>query len=502
MKEIISLINILSKQKIRQINILTEDTGDSKMNALYQGIENGIIKNDEDALRYVYDDVKNQSNLKKLKERFLKRLYNTLFFIDINKYVSTDQSKILHVVCKNYSLIKILLERNAKNPAIALAKRTLRLCLKYDLCDYGYLISKILRRHYAYIQPQKKEYQKYLAITQKARIEVQAEYEIDELYDDISSLYSQNASPDLILSKLEVPLPRINNLLSTIQSFSFNYRAYELLSYYYRLTEKYDKVIETCEDALKFFKNKPYINHFALTAFNNDLTVTSINLGKYEKASQSIDTVLELVDPGTFNWYKPKKYAFFLASLQKQWNQAYQIVAETTLQKSFKQFNLLHQSWLIKEAYVHFLVKLEKISPSLLEETPLRPFKVGRFLNEVPDFSKDKRGLNITILIAHVLILLVNRKYGQIIDRLDALNMYCHRYLRNDETLRSNCFIKMLVRLADADYHPVRAERYVKKYKDKLLSSPLEVTEQSMEIEVIPYETLWELVVELLEKKK
>ncbi|MEL6989086.1 MAG: hypothetical protein AAGK97_14835, partial [Bacteroidota bacterium] len=114
-------------------------------------------------------------------------------------------------------------------------------------------------------------------------------------------------------------------------------------------------------------------------------------------------------------------------------------------------------------------------------------------------FTKDKRGLNIAILIVHVLFLLHLKKYNQIIDRTEALNQYCYRYLRTDDTFRSNCFIKMLLQIPKADFNRMRTERYAEKFVNKLRSMPLSVSTQSAEVEFFPYEDLWEITLEMLD---
>ncbi len=128
-------------------------------------------------------------------------------------------------------------------------------------------------------------------------------------------------------------------------------------------------------------------------------------------------------------------------------------------------------------------------------------FRIKKFLNEVPTYSKDKRGNNITILILHILLLLQQRKYGEIIDRVESLKTYSHRYLRQDDTFRSNCFIKMLLQLPAASFHKKGVIRKAKKYWEKLQSVPLKKANQSVELEIIPYETLWEFVLNSLDNK-
>ncbi len=147
-------------------------------------------------------------------------------------------------------------------------------------------------------------------------------------------------------------------------------------------------------------------------------------------------------------------------------------------------------------------MKLGKIDPSKSDDKPLRKFRLGRFINDAPTYSKDKRGVNISILVIQLLLLVQNKKYLELLDKLDALNMYSHRYLKSDNTFRSNCFIKMLAKLPDADYHPIRWERYVKKYRQRLEEHPFELSYHNLDLEVIPFETLYDLVVEMLEKQK
>ena len=70
-------------------------------------------------------------------------------------------------------------------------------------------------------------------------------------------------------------------------------------------------------------------------------------------------------------------------------------------------FPQLAEQWAIYQAYLEFL----------LPSGPDNGFRLARFLNNVPSFSKDKRGMNINILILQVLFLLRQGKRGEIIDR-------------------------------------------------------------------------------------
>ena len=59
----------------------------------------------------------------------------------------------------------------------------------------------------------------------------------------------------------------------------------------------------------------------------------------------------------------------------------------------------------------------------------------------------------------------------------------------------------MLLKIPSAGFHHLRVENHTKELKKKLLSTPMMISAQSYEVEVIPYEDLWEIVMEILEKR-
>jgi len=149
---------------------------------------------------------------------------------------------------------------------------------------------------------------------------------------------------------------------------------------------------------------------------------------------------------------------------------------------------------------VHFLVKAGKIElPEEAEKEAYSKFRLGRFLNNTPTYSKDRRGMNIPILVVHILFMILQKRHDEAIDRMEAIDRYCSRYLVKGSTFRNNCFIKMLLTIPKSAFNRIKTEREVQKYRERLDENPLNVTNQTHEIEVIPYEDLWELTIELLD---
>ena len=92
-----------------------------------------------------------------------------------------------------------------------------------------------------------------------------------------------------------------------------------------------------------------------------------------------------------------------------------------------------------------------------------------------------------------------NRKRLQkVLDRIEAIQQYCYRYLQQDSNVRSNTFIKMLLQIPAANFHRSTVVSRTTRYLKELSKKPLEVevSNQSYELEIIPYEELWEMALE------
>jgi hypothetical protein len=128
-------------------------------------------------------------------------------------------------------------------------------------------------------------------------------------------------------------------------------------------------------------------------------------------------------------------------------------------------------------------------------------FKLAKFINETSIFSKDKSGMNIAIIVIKILILIQKRRFSQLLDEVEATEQYCYRHLRGDNTKRSYYFIKMLMQIPMGQFDRSVIEPKAARYLAKLKVIPLQVANQTAEIEIIPYEDLWQFALESLEKK-
>ena len=219
----------------------------------------------------------------------------------------------------------------------------------------------------------------------------------------------------------------------------------------------------------------------------------------YDNATIYLHKTLAIMTKKSINYYRLKSMEYLLYAVSKDYNKLFYITMEVLNSKELKQHKVLSEEWKLRAAYVNILIESGKVDEKYLHASNYKKFKLNKFLNEVNFFSKDKRGINISIHVVELMHFLIRREYEKLMDRLDALNQYTYRYLRNDDTLRSNCFIKMLLKIPDAEYHPIRTARYVSKYEKKLKENPLDILLKSVDVEIIPFEILWGIILDILD---
>jgi len=503
MEDLKELIGVISRHKIKQIEIVGNEAPDanSKFQQLYDLVQSGQIHSDTQAMSQLYPGNSNpKESYSKLKNRLKNRLINTLFFIDINQPQFTDIQQAFFTCNKNWMAARTLLSRGATNSAIKLSESTIRIALKFEFTELIIYLSKQLMWHYSLMHPNDIKYNHYNNVLNNTLIDLDAETKAEQHYSEILKAFSKSQASikEDIQEKVIEYSDDLKARFPKVISFRFIRISNLLHIIRYQVNGDFDNAIVTCHQAISIIENKPYNSKGAILGFNIRLLSCYIQVKRYDEAKVLADHYSKSLTAGSYNWYIIQFY-FFLSCIHSQdYNQASSVLVSSISHSKFVHlYSNQKQLWFVNQAFVHFLTKIGKINSPKVKSN--KNFRLYKFLNDIPIYSKDKRGTNISILIIHVLLLLQQRKFLKIIDRVDALNQYCHRYLRRDDTFRANCFIKMLLQMAKADFNRIRTERYAEKYKVKLLTMPLNIAAHSIEVEIIPYEHLWEMVLNLLD---
>ncbi|MCG8329849.1 MAG: hypothetical protein MI974_19290 [Chitinophagales bacterium] len=469
---------------------------------MYRLLTEGKITTEEGLMDALFDKGPHQrGNFNRMKRQLEEKLVNTLFLSDnsSNKPANIQEA---HDKCfKNLAVVKLLLSKHARNSAIIIAERTFQLAEKYKFTFALLSLAKHLRTHYASMIGNSAKFSYYDKKIKHYKEVFVAELEVEGYYSDlVRHLSTSNIQTTNYHNKASYYIHAMKKIIDDYSSYRFKLYGYNVISICYEIIKDSNKNIAICNEAISFFKNKKHAkSNLALRIFYFRKIPSLMMLKRFQEAEQNAKNSLELDKIGHHNWYRTQKLRLHIALHTLNYQKTYDIYLETIQQPNFHlQYPNIQESWKISEAYIYYLFLRKKVKNVSNKE--ILNFRINRFLNEIPTFSKDKQGLNISILILHTLLLLHQKQYDKIIDRTEALRTYTHRYLRQDETFRSNCFIKMLMQLPKANFHRAAVERKTKELREKLSSVGI-IQNQSAEVEIVPYEMLWEFVLESLDNK-
>lgn len=477
MKEIIDLCLALPNNALEYKNLIGIKNDD--VERLSELIINGEISSSEDAINLLYNDKKfPRVYLSNAKKQLEERVINT--FLSLKNPGKTEIQQVYFETYRKFAAFKVLRGQGKREASTSLAKKIIKDSIKYQFTEISLSLAKELKLYYSLISQNKKkfEYYKSLAITYG---KIYQEETIVEEYLCQMHLITTNKK-----SFTEPELDIIQTIIHECQqlkyqSFRIIYLSANVKAIYYQIVNDYANLTKVCSEAIKYFESLTYpIPAAAPFSFLYKMIPSYIVLGNFIEAEIAIRKCLSIAPKGHFNWIRTKQYETIMHFHKGDFGNA-RVISLEILKKHKSQFEF----WPIFNAYASILMG-EK-------------FRLGKFLNEVPKYSHDKKGMNINILIIQILHFLKQRKFGKVIDRMDALERYSYRYLRKNNTFRSNCLIHMLLQLEKGNFNKIAVQRKAAKYYDRLKSVPLHEAKQDLDLEIVPYEKLWEVILGYLD---
>ncbi len=502
MRDLIELTNLLNTTKMKgdgMMKYIIEPN--TKMERLYEALISKQVKNDDDA-KALFGNQDDSTNVTVLKNKLKERLLDSVFLLDFKEANFSSRQKAFYECYKKWSVAMTLLTRNAKIIGIDLLERLLRHSVRFEFTELTLDILRVLKLQYSVVDGDFEKYkdakEKYFKYERIWMMESKAENHYSELMIQFTNSKSTKTE---VTDLAKTYFAELEGFMEECSSFKLHLFGRMIQLTVFNSANDYHQTAKLCEDAIAFFDKKDYDSGLPLQVFYYNLVVCYLQLREFEKGQELISRCEYFFTEGTFNWYKLQELFFLLAMHSGHYTEAYHLYERVT---DFPRFNdQAHQiveMWKIYEAYVQFLIRIGEIPGEIVSEKA-KKFRVGKFLNEVNEYIKDKRGMNISVLIAQILFNVADRDYDDAIDRIDGIDRYRTRHLKEDDTFRSNCFIKMLLQIPLANFHREAVLRKADKHHKNLLSVPLESATQMHEVEIIPYEQLWAMIIKSLDLK-
>ena len=504
MNELRELAGIVNKNKLKAVAHVTAKAflpGPMALK-LYDLVAENKVKTDEEAIAILFPGkVKNAVQpYQRIKNALWEYLIQMLLVIDPALPQYNTRQRSFFECHKKWAAIKILIGRNAHRSTIAVANDIYKVTRKYDFTEVALDVARSMRLYYGSIEGDLKKYALYskevAQLEENFRYENLAEYHYTDLI--IGFVNSKAAQKNVHLEAARL-FKQIEPGLHLYHSYRLHFMGRLLEILIYSSINDHKNTVVVCDKAIRFFESKSYTANVPLQAFLYQEMVCYLQLRDYDRGRAAATRGLSLLQEGSFNWFKYQELLVFLTFHTGKYQDAFEIYKVTVKHRRFASLPAsIQQIWKIFEAYLYYLREGNLLLPEEDEKAMISRFRMARFLNETPLYNRDKRGLNIPILIFQILFLILTKRYDETIDRIEAIEKYTTRYLKKDDNLRSNCFIKMLLQIALAGFHKAAVTRYADKYIKMLHKAPLDFANQSHDIEIVPYERLWELAVDSL----
>ncbi|MEZ5045284.1 MAG: hypothetical protein R2828_35645 [Saprospiraceae bacterium] len=465
---------LIQKQQINVVGVKS-DKADQLLGYI---VENPLLEEALLVKKIFPNNANEQHNYNRLKRSLRQRLVNTLFASDPRQ---KNYWELYFDVGKKDLVCNFLWNKEKGRAAAEMANEALKVAMKYHFTDFSCSLSRRLSNHYAVIVSDPIKFREYQTINQLYGDKLKWEQKAENCYYDLAfHLRTTKAIDTALIEKTEIYIKDLGAASDNI-SWTFEFIRVLIVVILSKMKNDGQGVIEICEKALKYFESLPFqLPNRPIRSINFHLIPAFVQSKQYTLAQATIQKVKSLIPKTGYNWIAIHQYEAIVGFHTNDFNQSASAIKEI---KKSKLASRIREEVRIYETYHSFFSG--------------EPIRMTTFLNDTPKFSLDKKGMNINRVVLQVLVLLSKNDRAGIIDRAESLEKYAYRYLTKDETVkRSQIFFRLLFLMVKSAFDPKEIEKRTAKTFLELQQTPRHLS--TIDIEVLPYELLWERVKQIL----
>ena len=450
----------------------------------------GNYETDEEAALDLYGSNPNDVRYKMLKHRLKKKFYNSLFLINYQKlktkpYVQAEQECFLLLHHANLFLKQINYKLAELN-----AKKTISLANEYDFTNFKIASLEIIlfcNSESGSFKSFNKNKKKLEALLRKKAYEREAVNLFQEIKIKINRSIKSRRE---YLPQFAIDIKRLEILWKNCRTFdSFN-AYYKTHIAYYELIGDFSKIVELTILSEKLLERGEVCANRFDAGFNKHVLVYAhLKAAKYEEGLFYAEKFLNDFSE-THNWFNYLENYFLLALHSQKYSLASNLIDKVVSNSSFNKVSATaKERWFLYQAY------LSIIDGNLYTKRSNNPYLIS-----LPEYSKDKQGFNVAILILQFFYFLQRKDTEALLYRIESLKKYIHTHLKDSFSLRSKLFLKILILTVTEDFDTDNIRKKGKKYYEKLIDTPTP-GDAYAEIEIVPYEHLWDLILDVTQKQ-
>lgn len=498
------LVKFVTLNKVKEIDIFEgKKHGESRLTQLYDGIAQNRFSTEDEAAQFFFGATSDSHNpnYRKLHQRLVRQLINTVFFVDVNQPVFSDMAKAFHQCQAEFAAANILYIRNMSFVAIFILERILEPIQRYEFVELGADVARMLRREYSRTHSNLSKHTYYDKLYRTYEEKRRLEHLAGDYHEALISYYIEHRVPDKeihdkALLFYEELLP-YENIVCTSKFYSYLYHI-NIIRFF--SINDCENALLVCEQCLLKLKQQKYINKVLVlgTLLQKMLCVTHLRLFEDNIGDRTATEFFSLTDEGNFNWFRGMELYLHYNLHIGRYQEALKNYQNARQHARFEvvMHGSTRDTWELYGGYLHLLAALGQLDAEAVNAVAGR-FKYSKFMNNITVLGKEKMGMNIPLVLLPVLYGLATSSLDATEFSADAFIKYRKRYLDNTLNIRSSAFANLLLALSNQAYEAGKSAKIIKRELATLKQEKPLISRQTVAVEIIPYEVLWELLTAL-----
>ena len=392
------------------------------------------------------------------------------------------------------TLATLLLNAGARESALEMARHTVSLAAAYQATDMEIQALLLQRR----IEAAQVGADRVAAITMRIQdllARMQAELHADALEDEF-----RNLLPTRLWNR-PTTRPAMQRITESIRDLAKESDSWHVALTHYRIALWHASRLDRPSDmvrigtaAVRWLDAHPRMESIAhRVEFEGSRLSAYLMLKDFQGASKAWQTLQRSVTVGDGNWISLLQLYFLVCVTTKHYTAARDALHlyETKRQRGGPAWRT--QQWHMYRAFVLLLIDEGMVEPGPYAGAPR--IYAGTLQSTCKDLVAGKPHANAAIQILKVFQWLRARRYSELVNAVGALRSYADRHLNDDQTARTFMFFRMLATIVAADFD---ADEARKRGNAVWMRHPIAHTLIRDDVEIIPYDDLWEMALRIL----
>jgi hypothetical protein len=489
MEDLKRLVSIITKRKQRQYPLLelkSINENSSKENIFFRYIKKGVANTDDDASKLIYGTESDDDRFRMLKSRLKQKLLNHLFFLDFTENNQRVANQYEQECVQHLHQARMLMFTDEIKIAKSLVLKALTTAERCEFTKYIIdSLEELVRIYSDNCQPHL--FDDVVKRLEGARELKTKEDAASEHYFFIKMMIVKS------VNSRKKNLESATKSISYLQKLWLETKSYNVFQYLLSLTLLHKQLIGDFAgiipilqevEAGKFQKIKLNKNRLEMGHIISSMAFAYFRAKDFESGIQYMDKNKEFFDPASQEWFDFFHVYFLAAVYSKNYTAAFEIIDSVFDNKYFEKLpEETTDKWKLYNAYIHLVHSGSYYLKNNYEN----------ILESLPEYHKDKEGFNVAVLFLQVLYFVEQREIDKIMDRRNELKKYMANHFKENFSYRSRTFFKLINIVVENELN-FKQVQLKSRYLVKKLSENQIVGNAYTELEIVPYEHLWDLL--------